>query len=492
MRKLLSTSSRRLSSYSLLGEISHGSYGVVCKATHPSTVGRFYAVKKVKTVDDGETVSCTTLSTLREIKVLKELRHRNVVTLVDVVLDGTAQLPSLALVFEYAELELGHLIRHHYRGRSRIPPTTVKSIMKQLLDALRYLHSNWIVHRDVKPQNVLIMGGIGAERGTVKLADFGLALVSRGAVVKPLPAEGPVVTLWYRAPELLLGARSYTNGVDLWALGCVFGEMMICEPLFRGDKEDAVADDASGGFERGQCHEIFKCLGHPTPSTWEGVRKLRHWSQVQQWQQSSERQRSLQQLVRGATDGAFGLLARLLALNPTNRVDAEHALRMDYFAHELPRAQTNALVHDYPIRELRPHGGVAAPPAAPPVAPPVAARDAEQPAQKRQRRVGSAEGGVSALQLAGAAAARAAAPASPPSNLRRTTGSLGFASPSKNALSPSIRYRRPEAPPRRRGGSGGVGGSNSSSSSSGGGGGRGGGGALLLAGSPPAIERSTT
>ena len=458
------TSARTIASYEIIGEISRGSYGVVCKARaiasrEPSAAEQrrsFYAIKKVKAVDSGEAVSSTSLSTLREIKVLKELRHPHVVRLIDVVLDGSTS--NIALVFEYAELELGYLIRHHHRGRSRIPPTTVKSIMKQLLDALRYLHANWIVHRDVKPQNVLIIGS-GEQRGTVKLADFGLALVSRGAVVKPLPSEGPVVTLWYRAPELLLGAQSYTTGVDLWALGCVFGEMMICEPLFRGEKEDALSAEASGGFERAQCHEIFKYLGHPTPSTWDGARTLKHWPHVQQWQ-SSERVHSLQRLVCRTTDGAFSLLQRLLALDPATRTDADSALRADYFAHELPRPRRNALVHEYPQRELRapipPAAAAAAPPPPPPPPPIEPSAPIEPPAPKRQR-LAVGPGVVREID--------ASSLSSPPSHRRRSEpvgggmgSGMGFASPPHHRPGSAARYLRQQAPPRRRTGGAGSGG----------------------------------
>lgn len=109
----------------------------------------------------------------------------------------------------------------------------IRSIMHQMLSGIHYLHSNWIMHRDLKPANILVMGR-GEQCGVVKIADFGLARIFQ-APLKPL--RETVVTLWYRAPELLLGAKHYTRAVDMWAIGCIFAELISLRPLFLGIEE---------------------------------------------------------------------------------------------------------------------------------------------------------------------------------------------------------------------------------------------------------------
>merc|ERR1712091_33384 len=115
-------------------------------------------------------------------------------------------------------------------GCEPIAPHTVKSFLWQILMGLRHLHSNWVVHRDLKPSNILVMGA-GAEMGKVKIADFGLAR-SFQEPLQPLAENGVVVTIWYRAPELLLGAKHYTHAIDLWAAGCIFAELLRLGPPF--------------------------------------------------------------------------------------------------------------------------------------------------------------------------------------------------------------------------------------------------------------------
>jgi len=119
------------------------------------------------------------------------------------------------------------------RDKGMPSPSTrvVKSIMWQILNGINYIHNNWVVHRDLKPSNILIMGK-GPDYGRVKIADFGMARLFQQPL-RALHYDGVVVTVWYRAPELLLGAKHYTKAIDMWAIGCIFGELLTSSPLFQ-------------------------------------------------------------------------------------------------------------------------------------------------------------------------------------------------------------------------------------------------------------------
>jgi cyclin-dependent kinase 5 len=187
-------------------------------------------------------------SALREICLLKELKHRNIIRLLD-VLHGENKL---TLVFEYCDQDLK---KYFDSCNGEIDSDTVKSFMQQLLRGLSFCHNHNVLHRDLKPQNLLIN-----RNGELKLADFGLARAF-GIPVKCYSAE--VVTLWYRPPDVLFGAKIYNTSIDQWSAGCIFAELANGgRPLFPGsDIED-------------QLKRIFKILGEPSEESWTGVTLL--------------------------------------------------------------------------------------------------------------------------------------------------------------------------------------------------------------------------
>ena len=200
--------------------IGEGTYGVVYKARVRST-GEILALKRIRLEQEEEGVPSTAI---REISLLKELRHENIVKLVDVV----HLEKKLYLVFEYLDLDLKkHMDSSPHISNDRM---VIKGYVYQMCAGIAFCHSHRVLHRDLKPQNLLI----DTETNSLKLADFGLAR----AFAIPLRAyTHEVVTLWYRAPEILLGAKQYSTPVDVWSIGCIFAEMINQSPLFPGDSE---------------------------------------------------------------------------------------------------------------------------------------------------------------------------------------------------------------------------------------------------------------
>lgn len=150
-------------------------------------------------------------------------------------------------------------IIHHNTSvlRSTIPPPIIKSLLYQLLNGVEYLHNQHILHRDLKPANILVTSG-----GTVKIGDLGLARLVRNPLQPLSVGDKVVVTIWYRAPELLLGAKHYTTAVDNWAVGCIFAELLSLRPIFKG--EEAKLDAKKNvPFQRDQAIKIFEILGTP-------------------------------------------------------------------------------------------------------------------------------------------------------------------------------------------------------------------------------------
>ncbi|XP_022256878.1 cyclin-dependent kinase 1 [Limulus polyphemus] len=206
--------------YTKIEKIGEGTYGVVYKGKNKKT-GQLVALKKIRLESEDEGVPSTAI---REISLLKELKHPNIVCLQDVLM----QENRLYLVFEFLSMDLKKYLDNIPSGQF-MDKKLVKSYLYQIIQAILFCHQRRVLHRDLKPQNLLI-----DQKGVIKIADFGLARAF-GIPVRVYTHE--VVTLWYRAPEVLLGSPRYSTPVDVWSIGCIFAEMANKKPLFHGDSE---------------------------------------------------------------------------------------------------------------------------------------------------------------------------------------------------------------------------------------------------------------
>nr|XP_004655746.1 cyclin-dependent kinase 3 isoform X1 [Jaculus jaculus] len=283
-------------------KIGEGTYGVVYKAKNKET-GQFVALKKIRLDLDNEGVPSTAI---REISLLKELEHPNIVRLLDVV----HREKTLYLVFEFLSQDLKKYMES--TPDSALPLHLVKSYLFQLLQGVNFCHIHRVIHRDLKPQNLLIN-----EFGAIKLADFGLARAF-GVPLRTYTHE--VVTLWYRAPEILLGSKLYSTAVDVWSIGCIFAEMVTGKALFPGDSEID------------QLFQIFRILGTPSEATWPGVTQLPDYkSSFPKWTR-----RDLEETIPNLEPEGKDLLMKLLQYDPNQRISAKTALAHPYFTELSP------------------------------------------------------------------------------------------------------------------------------------------------------------
>ncbi|KAH1189404.1 Cyclin-dependent kinase E-1 [Glycine max] len=270
------------------------------------TPSKSIAIKKFKQSKDDDDVSPTPIC---KIMLLREITHENLVKLVNVHINHVDM--SLYLAFDYAkhdlyfgisfhreafflfvECEINCKIIRHHRDKLNhsINQYIVKSLLWQLLNGLNYPHSNWMIHQDLKPSNILVMSE-GEEHGVVKMADFGLARIYQ-APLKPLCDNGVVVTIWYHAPELLLGPKHYTSVVDMWIVGCIFAKLLTLKPLFQGavlDQLDKIFKSFAFSllvdihsvdeYSRVISQDIVTMQGHPTLEKWPSLVSLPHWQQ---------------------------------------------------------------------------------------------------------------------------------------------------------------------------------------------------------------------
>lgn len=285
-------------------KIGEGTYGIVYKAKDTET-GLYVALKRIKLESETEGVPSTAI---REISLLKELKHASIVQLFDIVIADC----SLYMVFEYLTMDLKKVLD---KGKDVFVPKLIKSYMHQMLDAISYCHLHRILHRDLKPQNLLV-----DKKGHIKLADFGLARIFN---IPMRIYTHEVVTLWYRAPEILLGSKFYTTGVDIWSLGCIFAEMIIRRPMFPGDSEID------------QLYRVFRTLGTPTEEDWPGVSQLPDYKPLfPKWDPNP-----LPDAIVNLN--ADDLFKKLMFYDPSKRISAKNAMNHKYFDDLEPPAAVN-------------------------------------------------------------------------------------------------------------------------------------------------------
>ncbi|CAM5094118.1 unnamed protein product [Natator depressus] len=290
---------RSVKEFEKLNRIGEGTYGIVYRARDTQT-DEIVALKKVRMDKEKDGIP---ISSLREITLLLKLRHPNIVELKEVVVGN--HLESIFLVMGYCEQDLASLLENMQTPFSE---AQVKCIILQVLKGLQYLHENFIIHRDLKVSNLLM-----TDKGCVKIADFGLAR-AHGVPLKPMTPK--VVTLWYRAPELLLGTTTQTTGVDMWAVGCILAELLAHKPLLPGSSEIHQID------------LIVQLLGTPNENIWPGFSKL---SLVSQYTLRKQPYNNLKHKFPWLSEAGLRLLNFLFMYDPKKRATAGDCLESSYF-----------------------------------------------------------------------------------------------------------------------------------------------------------------
>mmetsp|Transcript_28855 Transcript_28855/g.35517 ORF Transcript_28855/g.35517 Transcript_28855/m.35517 type:complete len:337 (+) Transcript_28855:273-1283(+) len=304
--------------YTDLTVISEGAYGIVYRAKRRNNQDSVVALKRLSTEKTHVSSLGFSANALREIRILSQLSNdpkapESIVKLLEIVVGNTYTRDlcrDVYLVFEYCEHDLGKLLDTMERPFTE---SQVKGIFVQLLEAVSFLHSEHIIHRDIKMSNILYNS-----LGKVKLCDFGFARFHTEftSVERYTPL---VVTLWYRAPELLLGSKIYGAPIDNWALGCVLGELMLHRPLLAGSNEVS------------QVRLIFELLGFPNEDIWPGWVKLPLYDQLASDPAlAANKYNKLQALLMHIPREGIELLNLFLNYDPKHRLTAEHALHHEY------------------------------------------------------------------------------------------------------------------------------------------------------------------
>ncbi|KAK3179418.1 hypothetical protein Dsin_032781 [Dipteronia sinensis] len=304
----------RINDYEWLCKLGEGTFGEVSKARSKKN-GQIVALKKILMHNEKDGFPITAL---REIKLLKQLDHPNVLKLEEMAVERSKNLTkksSMFMVTPYMDHDLSGLLQN---PNVRFTEPQIKCYLKQLLEGCAYLHENRILHRDMKAANLLI-----SNKGVLQIADFGLARPYDDEPPKAGKGGGEatreyttlVVTRWYRPPELLLQLRKYTTAIDMWGVGCVFAEMFKRKPILAGDSD------------LNQALMIFDLVGSPTDETMPGWKDLPGCENVRDF---APRRSSLQQVFKDQSPLAVSLLTEFLKLDWRKRINAIDALQHPY------------------------------------------------------------------------------------------------------------------------------------------------------------------
>ncbi|XP_062612344.1 cyclin-dependent kinase 11B-like [Saccostrea cucullata] len=320
---------RNVEEFSCLNRIEEGTYGVVYRAKDKKT-DEIVALKRLKMEKEKEGFPITSL---REINTLLKSQHMNIVTVREIVVGSN--MDKIYIVMDYVEHDMKSLME---TMKQPFLMGEVKTLMIQLLKGVAHLHDNWIIHRDLKTSNLLL-----SHKGILKIGDFGLAR----EYGSPLKHYTPiVVTLWYRAPELLLGIKEYSTAIDMWSVGCIFAEFMTMKPLWPGKSEID------------ELNRIFKDMGTPTEKIWKGVKELPGMKKCTfaEHPYNTLRQRFGSYL----TDLGFDLLIRFLTYDPTKRITAEDSLKYKFFE-ESPLPVDPSMFPTWPAKSEQPRKHTSSP-----------------------------------------------------------------------------------------------------------------------------------
>ncbi|ANB13402.1 cyclin-dependent serine/threonine protein kinase SGV1 [Sugiyamaella lignohabitans] len=317
----------KIDDYSVLEKLGEGTFGEVHKASYKPT-SQLVALKKILLHNEEEGFPITAL---REIKILKELHHENIIPLLDMSVQkgdrANRKRCTMYMVTPYMDHDLTGLLEN---PRVRLTLPQIKCYFQQLLQGMNHIHQLKYLHRDIKASNILI-----DNNGIVKIADFGLARQYLGQRPTEKGGAGPgkhrytamVVTRWYRPPELILGEARYTTAIDMWGIGCVFAEMFRRKPILQGHSDTD------------QGHLIFQLLGSPTQETMPGYDKL----PVAEKTTFGPYKRQFEAVYRDLPEEARDLLSSLLRLDAEKRLSALGALAHSFFHTDPPAARPEDL-----------------------------------------------------------------------------------------------------------------------------------------------------
>ena len=282
-----------LSRYEVYEKLGKGTYGTVYRSKDLLS-NSLVALKEIQFKDSKDGLSP---SILREVSILKQMSHPNIVSVKDFFIEDDAYY----LTFEYLNQDLHTFLEGLNQPLSE---AVIKYYMHQLLLGLTYCHSNCIIHRDLKSHNLLM------SNDRLKIADFGL---SKFIGYPDSPVTPTVQTLWYRAPELLVGGR-YNDKIDVWSVGCIFGELINGLPIFQGANQID------------QLWKIFRVLGTPTQQTWPGIGTLKGYSSAPIWQAVI-----FKELFPILSEDGIDFIRKVLVLDPAKRLNSYQALHHEYF-----------------------------------------------------------------------------------------------------------------------------------------------------------------
>jgi cyclin-dependent kinase 7 len=302
-----------MENYTVEKALGQGTWGVVHMAIQKGT-GRTVAIKKIKSERAEEGINFTAV---REIKLLREFKHENVIELVDCF---TTPDLAVCLVYECAYTDLKKILDNR---AIPISLADTKQHLWSLLCAIEACHIRWILHRDLKPDNMLFL-----QDGTMKLADFGLARMY-GTPKQRLSPQA--ITLWYKPPELLLGASEYSSAADMWSVGCIFAELLLRRPFLQGKNSDV-----------SQLDTIFTVFGTPNETNWPDYDALPLCVQGIQWEDTTPI--PFDEIFTAASRDAISLLRSILVLDPNMRFTASQCKSHPYFSNDPPRTIKQKLV----------------------------------------------------------------------------------------------------------------------------------------------------